>query len=86
MEIRVEVETEDRFTKARQKALIAPFIFVALDPKGKPAEVPPLLITAEEGEEYFQEGRKRHQGRKKLRYRRQSVFGKGGAVRKPPRP
>ncbi len=65
MEIRVEVETEDRFTEARQKALTARFIFVALDPNGKPAEVPPILITTEEGEKYFEEGRKRHDGRKK---------------------
>jgi acyl-CoA hydrolase len=65
MEIRVEVETEDRFTEARQKALTARFIFVALDPKGKPAEVPSLLITTEEGEKYFEEGRKRHEGRRK---------------------
>jgi len=65
MEIRVEVETEDRFTEARQKALTARFIFVALDPNGKPSEVPSLLITTEEGEKYFEEGRKRHEGRKK---------------------
>lgn len=65
MEIRVEVETEDRFTEARQKALTARFIFVALDPNGKPAEVPSLLITTEEGEKYFEEGRKRHEGRRK---------------------
>jgi acyl-CoA hydrolase len=43
MEIRVEVETEDRFTEERQKALTAIFIFVALDPNGKPMEVPSLL-------------------------------------------
>jgi acyl-CoA hydrolase len=65
MEIRVEVETEDRFTEARQKALTARFIFVALDASGKPTEVPTLLITTEEGKEYFEEGRKRHESRKK---------------------
>lgn len=65
MEIRVEVETEDRFTEARQRALTARFIFVALDANGKPTEVPTLLITTEEGKEYFEEGRKRHEGRKK---------------------
>ena len=65
MEIRVEVETEDRFTEARQRALTARFIFVALDPNGKPAEVPPLLITTEEGEKYFEEGRRRHEGGKR---------------------
>jgi acyl-CoA hydrolase len=65
MEIRVEVETEDRFTEARQKALTARFIFVALAANGKPTEVPTLLITTEEGQKYFEEGRKRHEGRKK---------------------
>ena len=65
MEIRVEVETEDRFTEARQKALTARFIFVALDANGKPTEIPTLLISTEEGKEYFEEGRKRHESRKK---------------------
>ncbi len=65
MEVRVEVTTEDRFTEAQQKALTARFIFVALDPNGKPSRVPPLLITTEEGEGYFAEGRKRHEARKK---------------------
>jgi len=65
MEICVEVETEERFTEMRQKALTARLIFVALDPSGKSAEVPPLLITTEEREKYFEEGRKRHEARKK---------------------
>ncbi len=65
MEIRVEVETEDRFTEERQKALTATFIFVALDPSGKPMEVPSLLITTEEGQRLFEEGRKRYESRKK---------------------
>jgi uncharacterized protein (TIGR00369 family) len=65
MEIRVEVETEDRFTEERQKALTATFIFVALDPSGKPMEIPSLLITTEEGHRLFEEGRKRYESRKK---------------------
>jgi uncharacterized protein (TIGR00369 family) len=64
MEIRVEVETEDRFTEERQKALTATFIFVALDPSGKSMEVPSLLITTEEGQRLFEEGRKRYESRK----------------------
>jgi acyl-CoA hydrolase len=65
MEVRVEVETESLDTEKRQKALTASFIYVAMDPSGKPMEVPPLLITTEEGERLFEEGRKRYEARKK---------------------
>jgi acyl-CoA hydrolase len=64
MEIRVEVETENTSQEKRQKALTANFIYVALDKAGKPAEVPPLLITTEEGEKLFKEGRERYEARK----------------------
>jgi len=65
MEVRVEVETENLDTEKRQKALTASFIYVAMDQSGKPMEVPPLLITTEEGERLFEEGRKRYEARKK---------------------
>ena len=65
MEVRVEVETENLATEERHKALTASFIYVALDPSGKPMEIPPLLITTEEGEKLFEEGRKRYDARKK---------------------
>ena len=64
MEIRVEVETENLAQEKRQKALTANFIYVALDKAGKPTEVPPLLITTEEGERLFTEGRERYEARK----------------------
>jgi uncharacterized protein (TIGR00369 family) len=64
IEIRVEVEAENLVTEERHKALTAYFIYVALDRSGKPITVPPLLITTEEGERLFEEGRKRHEARK----------------------
>ncbi len=65
MEIRVEVETEDLAAEKRQQALSAYFIYVALDQEGKPTAVPPLLITTEEGQRIFEEGKKRYEARKK---------------------
>ncbi len=67
MDIRVEVETESRAQEKKQKALTANFIYVALDKTGKPTEVPPLLITTEEGERLFAEGRERYEARRKER-------------------
>jgi acyl-CoA hydrolase len=65
MEIRVEVETENIGQEKSQKALTANFIYVSLDKTGKPAEVPPLLITTEEEERLFEEGRKKYEAHKK---------------------
>jgi len=65
MEIRVEVETENIAREKKQKALTANFIYVSLDKTGKPTEVPPLLITTEEEERLFEEGRERYEAHKK---------------------
>ena len=65
MDIRVEVETESLAQEKKQKALTANFIYVALDRAGKPTKVPPLLITTEEGERLFEEGRERYEAHKK---------------------
>lgn len=65
MEIRIEVETEHLGSEERRQALSAHFIYVALDQTGRPTEIPPLLITTEEGERLFEEGRKRYEARKK---------------------
>ena len=67
MEVRVEVETENLVTEKRHKALTASFIYISLDQTGKSIPVPPLLITTEEGERLFEEGRKRHEARKGVR-------------------
>ncbi len=63
MEVLVEVETENLATEQRHKALTASFIYVSLDRNGKPLKVPPLLITTEEGQRLFEEGRKRYESR-----------------------
>lgn len=65
MEIRIEVETEHLGSEERRQALSAYFIYVALNQRGKPTEVPPLLITTEEGERLFEEGRERYETRRK---------------------
>ena len=59
------METEDRLTEERKKALTATFVFVALDPSGKAMELPPLLITTEAQEQRYAEGKKRYEDRKK---------------------
>jgi acyl-CoA hydrolase len=64
MEIRIEVETEHLGPEERRQALSAYFIYVALNPRGKPTKVPPLLITTEEGERLFAEGRERYEARR----------------------
>jgi len=65
MEIRIEVETEHLGSEERRQALSAHFIYVALNQRGKPTRVPPLLITTEEGERLFEEGRERYEARRK---------------------
>jgi acyl-CoA hydrolase/ferritin len=65
MDIRVEVETENIAQEKKQKALTANFIYVSLDKTGEPSEVPPLLITTEEEERLFEEGRKRYEAHKR---------------------
>ncbi|MBI4765271.1 MAG: acyl-CoA thioesterase [Deltaproteobacteria bacterium] len=65
MEVLVEVETENLVTEEQHQALTASFIYVSLDRNGRPQKVPPLLITTEEGERLFEEGRHRYETRKK---------------------
>lgn len=64
MEIRIEVETEHLGSEERRQALSAHFIYVALNQRGRPTKVPPLLITTEEGERLFEEGRERYEARR----------------------
>ena len=65
MEVRVEVHTESPITGKRSHALNAYFIMVAVDKDGNPTEVPPLLISTEEQERLFGEGKARHEAYKK---------------------
>ncbi len=65
MEVRVEVHTESPITGRRSHALTAYFIMVAVDNDGNPTEVPPLLISTEEQERLFSEGKARYEAYKK---------------------
>jgi acyl-CoA hydrolase len=47
MEIRVDVECEDLLTGARKPTSTAYLTFVAIDPDGRPAAVPPLRLTTD---------------------------------------
>ena len=64
MEVRIEVETEDLFTGQRLTALTAYYNMVALDAEGKPAQVPHLIMSTEEGQKLFDEGLARYENRK----------------------
>ena len=67
MEVRVQVTTERRPTGVREQALTAYFVMVAIDQDGHPTTVPPLLITSEEEERLFEEGRRRYEAHKNAR-------------------
>jgi acyl-CoA hydrolase/rubrerythrin len=67
MEVRVQVYTEAPKSGVREKALTAYFIMVALDADSRPAEIPPLLITSEEEERLFAEGKARYEAHKHAR-------------------
>jgi acyl-CoA hydrolase len=60
MEVRVEVFSEDILKEEKVHALTAYFIMVALDDKGKPTEVPPLIISSEKEKELWERGRQRY--------------------------
>jgi acyl-CoA hydrolase len=64
MMIRIEVEAEDLMTGKRLHALTAHFIMVALNHKGRPTEVPPLILCTEEETRLFDEASVRYQARK----------------------
>jgi acyl-CoA hydrolase/ferritin len=68
MEVKIEVEAESilsRYTRDRVLALSADFVMVAVDKDGKALPVPPMIITTEEEERLFAEGRERYESRKK---------------------
>src|SRR5690606_40750013 len=56
MEVGVKVESEDLMTGLREKTASAYTTFVALDERGKPAPVPPLVLEGAEQERRFREG------------------------------
>ncbi len=48
MEIRVDVQSEDLLSGTRQQTSTAYLTFVAVDKRGQPSPVPPLLLETEE--------------------------------------
>ncbi len=64
MEVAVTVEVEDLENAVRQKALSAYFTMVALDKKGRPQQIPELLLETEQDKLEFEQGYKRSQAYK----------------------
>jgi acyl-CoA hydrolase len=69
MEIEVRVEAENLITGIRTLTNTAFVVSVALDDFGKPANVPPLVLVAEDDKKRFAEGEQRMLQRKKERTR-----------------
>lgn len=67
MEVEVAVFCDDLLTGRRLKTSTAFLTFVAIDETGKPAAVPPLVLTTEEEDQRFQEAETRRQDRLKRR-------------------
>ena len=61
MEVQVEVLTEDIMTEKTTHALTAYFIMVALNDRGKPTEVPHLIVSSEKEKELWERGRRRYE-------------------------
>jgi len=67
MEIRVDVQSEDLLTAAREQTSTAYLTFVAVDKKGQPIPVPPLLCETEEEKREARAGEARRAERLKGR-------------------
>ena len=63
MEVGVRVESENLLTGAIEHTASAYLTFVALDERGKPREVPPLILETEEEERRNVEAQKRRESR-----------------------
>jgi acyl-CoA hydrolase len=67
MEIRVDVQCEDLLSGERKKTSTAYLTFVAIDKKGRPAPVPPLILETEEERREAREAEARRAARLKAR-------------------
>ena len=61
MEVEVEVIAEDIISEKTTHALAAYFIMVALNDQGKPAKVPPLIVSSEKEKDLWEKGRRRYE-------------------------
>ncbi len=69
MEIGIKIEAEDLFTGKVRHVATALLTFVALDERGRPKPVPPLIPETEEDRRIFQEASERARIRKETRKR-----------------
>jgi acyl-CoA hydrolase len=72
MEVQVEVYSEDLITGERARTSTAFFTFVAVDPDGKPHEVPPLLPLTQDEERRFEEAAQRRAERLRRKEREEN--------------
>ena len=63
MEIRVAVSAEDPLTGTLVHTNVAYFVFVAIDPQGRPHPVPPLAIETPQEQLRFQQAKERQEER-----------------------
>lgn len=61
MEVRVDVFCEDVIKEDKVHALSAYFIMVAVDDKGKPTEVPPLILKSKKERTLWEKGKRRYE-------------------------
>lgn len=73
MEIRVAVSAEDPLTGSQVHTNLAYFVFVAIDPQGKPQPVPPLAIETPQEQLRFQQAQERQAERIRRHEREQAL-------------
>ena len=61
MEVLVEVWSERIAEETKVRALTAHFVMVAVDEMGKPAEVPPLILSSDKERALWEKGKRRYQ-------------------------
>ncbi|MCC7440666.1 MAG: acyl-CoA thioesterase [Bdellovibrionales bacterium] len=75
MEIGVKVERENPYDGSRTQATSAYLTFVALDKRGRPTSVPPLILETPEDERRHEEARIRVKVRERIRSRLKRKYG-----------
>lgn len=73
MEIRVAVSAEDPLTGTLVHTNVAYFVFVAIDPQGRPQPVPPLAIETPQERLRFQQAKERQAERVRRHQREQAL-------------
>lgn len=67
MEVGIELDAESLITGERYRANTAYLIMVSIDDDGKPTPVPPLLVSTEEQQRRFEEGKARYEAFKRAK-------------------